>query len=105
MLSSWRMYEMHLALSLKAGCYNHIVYLILTKFYPTFGYSPYMISYPNLDIKERLNPVKESLVHNQLLAYSSACQIIFLAKLYHHMLLTSMVSTRKVRLSGNKKQK
>jgi hypothetical protein len=24
MLSSWRMYEMHLALFLKAGCYNYL---------------------------------------------------------------------------------
>jgi hypothetical protein len=30
MLSSWRMYEMHLALSLKAGCDNSPVLLALT---------------------------------------------------------------------------
>jgi hypothetical protein len=29
-----------------------------------------MTSYPNLDIKQRLSPAKESLVHNRLLAYS-----------------------------------
>jgi hypothetical protein len=40
------------------------------KFYPTFGYSPYTTSYPNLDIKQRLSPAKESSDHNQLLAYS-----------------------------------
>jgi hypothetical protein len=49
---------------------HHVDYLILTKFYPTFGYSPYTTSYPNLDIKQRLSPAKESSVHNQLLAYS-----------------------------------
>ena len=42
----------------------------MTKFYPTFGYSPYTTSYPNLDIKQRLSPAKESSDHNQLLAYS-----------------------------------
>jgi hypothetical protein len=83
---------------------HHVDYLILTKFYPTFGYSPYTTSYPKLGIKERLSSAKESLDHNQLLAYSSACQLIFLAKLYYHMLLTSMVNTRKERLSGNGKQ-
>jgi hypothetical protein len=46
------------------------IYLILTKFYPTFGYSPYTTSYTNLDIKQRLSPAKESSDHNQLLAYS-----------------------------------
>jgi hypothetical protein len=46
------------------------IYLILIKFYPTFGYSPYTTSYPNLDIKQRLSPAKESSDHNQLLAYS-----------------------------------
>jgi hypothetical protein len=40
------------------------------RFYPTFGYSPYTTSYPNLDIKQRLSPGKESSDHNQLLAYS-----------------------------------
>jgi hypothetical protein len=59
---------------------HHVDYLILTKCYPTFGYSPYTTSYPNLDIKQRLSPAKESSVHNQLLAYSSACQINFLTK-------------------------
>jgi hypothetical protein len=29
-----------------------------------------MTSYPNLDIKQRLSPTKESSDHNQLLAYS-----------------------------------
>jgi hypothetical protein len=48
----------------------HVDYLILTKFYPTFGYSPYTTGYPNLDIKQRLSPAKESSDHNQLLAYS-----------------------------------
>jgi hypothetical protein len=48
----------------------HVDYLILTKFYPTFGHSPYTTSYPNLDIKQRLSPTKESSDHNQLLAYS-----------------------------------
>ena len=60
---------------------HHVDYLILTKFYPIFRYSPYTISYPNLDIKGRLNPTKESSVHNQLFAYSSTCQIVFLAKI------------------------
>jgi hypothetical protein len=45
------------------------IYLILTKFYPTFGYSPYMTSYPNLDIKQ-IKPAKESSEHKQLLTYS-----------------------------------
>jgi hypothetical protein len=49
---------------------HHIDYLILIKFYPTFGYSPYTTSYPNLDIKQRLIHVKESSDHHQLLAYS-----------------------------------
>jgi hypothetical protein len=44
---------------------------ILTKFYPTFGYSPYTTSYPKLGIKQRLSPAKESSDHNLLLAYSS----------------------------------
>jgi hypothetical protein len=48
---------------------HHVDYLILTKCYPTFGYSPYTTSYPNLDIKQRLSPAKESADHNQLLAY------------------------------------
>jgi hypothetical protein len=56
-----------------------------------------MTSYPKLGIKERLSPAKESSDRNQLLAYSFACQIIFLAKLYYHMLLTLMVNTRKER--------
>jgi hypothetical protein len=42
----------------------------LIKCYPTFGYSPYTTSYPNLDIKQRLSPAKESLDRKQLLAYS-----------------------------------
>jgi hypothetical protein len=42
----------------------------LIKCYPTFGYSPYTTSYPNLDIKQRLSPAKESSDHKQLLAYS-----------------------------------
>jgi hypothetical protein len=83
---------------------HHVDYLILTKFYPTFGYSPYTTSYPNLDIKQRLSPTKESSIHNQLLAYPSTCQIIFLANIYYHMLLTLMVNTKKGRLSGNNKQ-
>jgi hypothetical protein len=49
---------------------HHVDYLILTKFYPIFGYSPYTTGYPNLDIKQRLSPAKESSEHNQLLAYS-----------------------------------
>jgi hypothetical protein len=49
---------------------HHVIYLILTKFYPTFGYSPYTTSYPNLDIEQRLSPAKESSYHNQLLAHS-----------------------------------
>jgi hypothetical protein len=49
---------------------HHVDYPILTKCYPTFGYSPYTTSYPNLDIKQRLSPAKESSDHNQLLAYS-----------------------------------
>jgi hypothetical protein len=49
---------------------HHVDYLILTKFYPTFGYSPYTTSYRNLDIKQRLSPAKGSSYHNQLLAYS-----------------------------------
>jgi hypothetical protein len=49
---------------------HHVDYLILTKFYLTFGHSPYTISYPNLDIKQRSSPAKESSDHNQLLAYS-----------------------------------
>jgi uncharacterized coiled-coil protein SlyX len=48
---------------------HHVDYLILTKCYPTFGYLPYTTSYPNLDIKQRLSPAKESSDHNQLLAY------------------------------------
>jgi hypothetical protein len=83
---------------------HHVDYLNY-RFDRTFGYSHYMTSYPNLDIKRKLSPAKESPVQNQLLAYSSAFQIIFLAKLYYHMLLTSMVNTRKQRLSGNNKQK
>jgi hypothetical protein len=35
------------------------IYLIVTKFYPTFGYSPYTTSYPNPDIKQRLSPAKK----------------------------------------------
>jgi hypothetical protein len=58
---------------------HHVDYLILKKCYLTFGNSPYTTSYTNLDIKQRLNPTKESSGHNQLLAYSFACQIIFLA--------------------------
>jgi hypothetical protein len=76
-----------------------------SRFYNTFGHSPYTTSYPKLGIKERLNLAKESSDRNQLLAYSPACQIIFLAKLYYHMLLTSMVHTRKERLSDNSKKK
>jgi hypothetical protein len=49
---------------------HHVDYLILTKLYPTFGYSPYTTSYLNLDIKQRLSPAKESSDLNQLLAYS-----------------------------------
>jgi hypothetical protein len=49
---------------------HHVDYLIY-KLYPTFGYSPYTTSYPNLDIKQRLSPTKESSDHNQLLTYSS----------------------------------
>jgi hypothetical protein len=49
---------------------NHVYYLIWTKFYPTFGYSLYTTSYPNLDIKQRLSYAKGSSDHNQLLAYS-----------------------------------
>jgi hypothetical protein len=48
---------------------HHVIYIILTRFYPTFGYSPYTTSCPNLDIKPRLSPAKESLDHNHLLAY------------------------------------
>jgi hypothetical protein len=84
---------------------HHIDYLILTKFYPTFGYSPYTTSYPNLDIKQKLSPAKESSDHNQLLPIHSTYQILFIAKLSYHMLLTLMVNTRKGRLSGNNKQK
>jgi hypothetical protein len=43
---------------------HRVIYLILTKFYPTLGYSPYTTSYPNLDIKQRLGPAKESSDHN-----------------------------------------
>jgi hypothetical protein len=49
---------------------HHVDYLILTKFSPTSGYSPYTTSYPNLDIKQRLSPANESSDHNRLLAYS-----------------------------------
>jgi hypothetical protein len=49
---------------------QHEDYLILTKCYTTFGYSPYTASYPNPDIKQRLSPVKESSDHNRLIAYS-----------------------------------
>jgi hypothetical protein len=49
---------------------HHVDYLILAKFYPTFGYTPYTTSYPNLDIKQRLSTSKESSDHNQLLVYS-----------------------------------
>jgi hypothetical protein len=80
------------------------IYIILTKCYPTFGYSPHMTSYPNLDIKQRLSPAKESLDHKQLLTYSFCLQIFSIAKLSYHMLLTLMVNTRKGRLSSNNKQ-
>jgi hypothetical protein len=30
---------------------HNVDYLLLTKFYSTFGWSPYTTSYPNLDIK------------------------------------------------------
>jgi hypothetical protein len=49
---------------------HHVDYLILIRFYLTFGYSPYTTSYPNLDINQRLSPAKESSGHNQLLVYS-----------------------------------
>jgi hypothetical protein len=39
---------------------HHVDYLILTKFYPTFGYSPYTTGYPKLGIKQRLSPAKEA---------------------------------------------
>jgi hypothetical protein len=55
---------------------HHVDYLIY-KFYPTFGYSPYTTSYPNLDIKQRLVPAKESSDHNQLLVYSFCLPNIF----------------------------
>jgi hypothetical protein len=35
------------------------IYLILIRFYLTFGYSPYTTSYPNLDINQRLSPTKK----------------------------------------------
>jgi hypothetical protein len=57
---------------------HHVDYLILPNFYPTFGYSPYTTSYPNLDIKQRLSPAKESSDHKQLLAYSFCLAKLFL---------------------------
>jgi hypothetical protein len=63
-----------------------------------------MTSYPNLDIKQRLSPAKESLDHKQLLTYSFCLQIFSMEKLSYHMLLTLMVNTRKGRLSSNNKQ-
>jgi hypothetical protein len=37
------------------------IYLIVTKFYPTFGYSPSTTNYPNPDIKQRLSTAKKNL--------------------------------------------
>jgi hypothetical protein len=37
---------------------HHVDYLILTKLYHIFGYSPYTTSYPNLNIKQRLALLK-----------------------------------------------
>ena len=64
------------------------IYLIVTKFYPTFGYL-------NLNIKQRLSPTKESSDYNQLLAYSFRLLNNFPLQNYYHMLLTFMVNTRK----------
>jgi hypothetical protein len=50
--------------------YSNIYLPHLGRFYRTFGHSPYTTSYPNLDIKQRLSPAKESSDRNQLLAYS-----------------------------------
>jgi hypothetical protein len=61
---------------------HHVDYPILIKFYPTFGYSPYTTSYPNLDIKQRLSPAKESSDHNHLLAYSFCLPNTFHCKNY-----------------------
>jgi hypothetical protein len=66
---------------------HHVDYLILTKFYPTFGYSPYTTSYPILDIKQRLSPAKESSDHNQLLAYS-----FYLPNIFHCKTILSYAS-------------
>jgi hypothetical protein len=37
------------------------IYLIVSKIYPTFGYSPSTTSYPNSDIKQRLSTAKKNL--------------------------------------------
>jgi hypothetical protein len=41
----------------------------LDKFYLTFGHSPYMTSYSNIDIKQQISPATEPSVYDQLLAY------------------------------------
>jgi hypothetical protein len=59
---------------------HHVDYLILTKFYPTFGIHLIRLVTPKLDIKQGLSPAKESLDYNQLLAYSFCLPNTYLCK-------------------------
>jgi hypothetical protein len=78
----------------------------LNRYYFVFRYSPYTTSYPQSWHKT----TDQALLRNLQFITSyqpirSTYQIISLAKLSYHMLLTLMVNTRKGGLSGNNKQK